>query len=315
VRYNLGVRFLLIFIPLFLLSCFKRVNSIAVWERGATPTDKDIYDIFFISPDEGWACGKDGVLLHWSEGEWRETVNGDMEGYDLFCLFFLSSNEGWMGGGRQDEGVIFHYNGENWFIDYESIGGPIRSIHFSSPTDGWAAGRDSIYHFNGSSWIGVWGAPSSILSLSSIFSLPNSVWAIGEGTTNQILINFNGVVWNYDTIFTSLKLNSIYMTGEGEGWIAGEEGILYQIKGGAPYQVQSPLIADYYDIHFISEAEGWIVGMDENGDGTALHIISSNPFIQDEGLDEGGIFSVYFLSPSLGWVAGEGGRIFRYFKD
>lgn len=305
-------KILLALVLIFSINCFKGKGVIQSWEPVNSGIDEDLYDVFFITTDEGWACGRSGTLIHYFDGEWRNESDSTLSQYDLYSMFFVSQDDGWIGAGKGNTGTIFHYNGNSWQLIYETTSGPVRSVHFSSPDDGWAVSEDSVFHFNGTSWIGIWEPPPTILYLVDIFSSsPNSVWVLGRGSSSQYFLHFDGISWSLDSVPTPFFLNSIFFTDYSTGWAVGDAGTIYKIETDQISQVTSPLYADYKNVYFISKNEGWIVGVDEEGKGTAVHMIYDEAFVEDEGIDEGTLYSVFFLSNYIGWAVGSGGRIFK----
>ena len=41
------------------------------WREMKSPTKKDLNSVVMTSPNEGWAVGDSGTLLHYTQGSWR----------------------------------------------------------------------------------------------------------------------------------------------------------------------------------------------------------------------------------------------------
>ncbi|MEJ2600606.1 MAG: hypothetical protein P8Z00_19895, partial [Anaerolineales bacterium] len=68
-----------------------------------------IFSIKMVSPDEGWAVGADGLIMHYINGSWQQVDSPT--GNTLWSLAMISANEGWaMGSG----GTVLHYQDGSW---------------------------------------------------------------------------------------------------------------------------------------------------------------------------------------------------------
>jgi hypothetical protein len=121
-----------------------------------------LLSIHFTSSSEGWAVGGNrsngrGVLLHYSNGTWTSVTPPDVSSsWELSNVHFTSPSEGWAVGDKYTydyelgvnepfEGVLLHYSNGTW----TSITPPdvssfwwLNSVHFTSPSEGWAVGGD-----------------------------------------------------------------------------------------------------------------------------------------------------------------------------
>jgi len=153
----------------------------------------DLFDVFFVTPDVGWAvgvkedidfcignwCGKsNGAIFQYYNGSWTSvnpfSVN-PLDDYQwmLTKVHFTSSNEGWATGvgGLFDGtnysyvyGVLLHYYNGNWTnIDPLKISSKwyLTDVYFPSPQNGWAVGVDDEYyrgvllHYLNGSWTSI----------------------------------------------------------------------------------------------------------------------------------------------------------------
>ncbi|OGN94365.1 MAG: hypothetical protein A2Z71_09350 [Chloroflexi bacterium RBG_13_50_21] len=58
----------------------------------------------------------------------------------------------------------------------------------------------------------------------------------------------------------SIPLNALAYTSSGEGWIAGDDGILFHLTNQVWSEVDSPSNYPLYDLSFTSPTDGWAVG-------------------------------------------------------
>lgn len=107
---------------------------------------------------------------------------------DLYAVAGVSNNEAWAVG----NGVRYHIIGNT--ATRQDSPHSLRAVYMSSPTDGWATGRDgAIEHYDGSSWqTVVQGLPP----LDSIIATADGqVWAGGNGL-DTYNVPFSGI-FNY----------------------------------------------------------------------------------------------------------------------
>jgi hypothetical protein len=58
----------------------------------------------------------------------------------------------------------------------------------------------------------------------------------------------------------SIPVNALAFTDNGEGWIGGDDGILFHLSNQVWSEVASPSSHPIYDLSFISPTDGWAVG-------------------------------------------------------
>ena len=58
----------------------------------------------------------------------------------------------------------------------------------------------------------------------------------------------------------SIPLNALAYTSSGEGWIAGDDGVLFRLTNQVWSEVDSPSSHPIYDLSFSSPTDGWAVG-------------------------------------------------------
>ena len=96
-------------ISVITVTCFIVLTSSAwsQWSSVNPPNvSKDwlLTEVYFPSPDEGWAVGADatnkkGILLHYSVGTWTSVFPPDVSrDWSLRGIFLNSVNEGWAAG-------------------------------------------------------------------------------------------------------------------------------------------------------------------------------------------------------------------------
>ncbi len=176
-----------------------------------------------VSPDEGWAVGAAGMIVHYHNGVWTRVASPiTQEGGALYSVAMVSATEGWAVG---NYGTILHYHNGAWSI---VVSTPPRSaptatpqlnlsqyilhgISMVSPTEGWAVGNTWTEYDEGSRVVRVDGGDPVILHYQ------NGRW------TKEPLPDFKshfGCSAN-PAICPMVGLGSIGMVSAREGWVVG----------------------------------------------------------------------------------------------
>src|SRR5271156_6158284 len=107
----------------------------AIWEPVNYTEDLTLFDVRFISKEEGWVTGAAGTILHTKDGgtNWTAELGGDphAQGGDIKYTFIKDSNHGW----AQAWNTLFRTtDGESW----QQVTGDIRgSVVFVSDMKGF----------------------------------------------------------------------------------------------------------------------------------------------------------------------------------
>ncbi len=124
----------------------------AIWEPVNYKEDVHLFDVYFVSKEEGWVSGAAGTILHTKDGgnSWTVELGGDphAEGAELKRLFFADSTHGW----AQAWNTLFRTtDGASW----QQVSGDIRGdAFFVSDLDGFRVYGKKIFATNdgGMNW-------------------------------------------------------------------------------------------------------------------------------------------------------------------
>ena len=124
----------------------------AIWEPVNYKEDLNLFDVYFVSKEEGWVSGAVGTILHTKDGgnNWAVQLGGDprAQGPELKHAFFTNSIHGWV----QAWNTLFRStDGESW----QQVSGDIRGdVVFVSDLRGFRAYGTKIYGTvdGGNSW-------------------------------------------------------------------------------------------------------------------------------------------------------------------
>ena len=251
----------------------------------------NLYDVDFVSPDNGWIVGEDEVILHWNGDEWEISKSSrDDSGwpysYSLYNVAFAEEDDGWAAGCVGSEGgeqiLVYHWDGTAW----SQVSLPeellfwvcIHDIAAISPRDvwmvgtGWDEGNEHgvALHWDGNTWESFSEGDSFVIHSISVLS-PDNIWAV---TRYGIIWNWNGVEWSekVQLDFTGLEGSPvIFARGPDDLLVAGNKIFHWNGSNWMDVSLNSNLPAD---MNVVDIVEG---GISEGG----------NPFIYM--LDSSGI--------------------------
>ena len=251
-----------------------RVNSVYMTQCTSSPC----------AATDGWAVGNTAVnnIFHWTGAAW---IGVQDAGVNLNGVAMSSTTRGWAVGTAC---TILQYTGALWNpfgpLPCSDATTVLNSIVLSSSSEGWAAGaaaggagRAVILHGTSLDSAPAWteipvNQVATSLGLNSITFAPNggNLWAVGfAGVAAFCLSNCGSVfgsIWSTTTSPRSVNLNSVFMTGDNDGWAVGDP------ESGAPTvlrwngfswtrgSVATPLNLPLYGVYLSGGSNGWAVG-------------------------------------------------------
>jgi len=205
-----------------------------------TISSKDLFDVSFPAPDRSWAVGKDGAILHSSNGgqNWSAQTSGTAS--ELHSVDFIDSMRGWAVGAN-DTVVITTNGGANWTARLTGSGANLADVDFVDANNGWAVGAslflaNTIVHTTdgGQTWVQQI-APTGIGLVAVSFSDALHGFAVG----------FTGVAYRTEDggqTWLSMVVENSGDSGESfyavrrlsttEGIVGGFRGRLYRTQDG-----------------------------------------------------------------------------------
>jgi photosystem II stability/assembly factor-like uncharacterized protein len=214
-------------------------------------------------------------ILHTSDGglTWQWAKHPDY-GY-LMAIHFISDSVGWIGGGNFPNGFVSRTRdgGKTWKRQTHPIK-QIGSVYFIDETTGWAIGND------------------------------NSGYTLYETTDG-------GETWAAKTSGSDY-LRTVFFNSQSSGWVVGDNGhILTTLDEGITWTNQNKNVAFHFkDVFVVSNTIAYAVGAFKYGgcyktiDGGKTWQTQSVPTLAY-------LFSVYFITPETGWIAGDRGTILK----
>jgi len=273
-----------------------------------------IYDIFFISPEEGWAKVLANPLVepghcfifHTNDGgrTWEKQFDSkNLSGIcDIIDIFFLDSNSGWaVGVDGKDQHFIIRTSdgGRKW--SYIELGISLGMITFASPDTGWIVGDGGIFGTKdgGLTWEHQFAEPVYGIC----FVNEKNAWAIQSRTL--LITGDGGKTWikNLLDLPAGHNLIDISFINEREGWLVGYWGLIMHTQdGGKNWEKQlGPGLPDLCSIDFASPKKGIAVGYEvlTTEDGLKWQ---NEDWIDKTKMQR--IEEVQFVDEETGWMAG-----------
>lgn len=193
--------------------------------------------------------------------EWDEEAFGASK--TLYSVSMATPTSGWLVGW---DSILGYYNGLSW----QNMGFPFstgdgdRCIFMNSPTDGWIAGTNRFWHWDGVEWTSTEpkNTPSIHYRTSAVHMLnPSYGWAVGwEGSSHVgYTYRWNGFEWEY-VATTGTYLRGVFVVNENDVWAVGDSGTIRHWDGVQWNSIFSGTSLDLRSIFMLSPEEGWIVG-------------------------------------------------------
>ena len=235
------------------------------------PTDKALFGISILAPNDIWIAGGDGyaeesinepVILHYDGQTWTEHTGPNYfdSGYTCNDIYASGSDDIWV---LADMGTwIWHYDGMNWDWDMTTPAGTYgnyNSIYGFGPDDIYAVGtHGQIIHYNGSTWTleNQEESPDPYFTSNLLFAVwgtdPDNVYAAGN--YGQAYKRNSDGTWTSITSWTGdyPQLNAIYGTSSTNMYFGGNG--FYNYNGSGFTRLDNENLGAY--INAITSAPG-----------------------------------------------------------
>ncbi len=298
-------------------------NGNAVFGDGAGEMQLGMgfYSVDFVNPQEGWAVGDNGTILHTSDGGkvWMAQESGTDKRLD--GVSFVNPNQGWI---LVEDGTILHTSdgGENWVVqptgkeDESSKGGVgCGCICFVDTLKGWAVGcweeKVLVTKDGGNNWSYQAEGMSDLLSgITFIDSLHG--WAVGKyyGKAGAVLhTEDGGQDWQRTPVDVKGTLYEVHFADRSNGWANTASRVIHTSDGGGSWEVQDTEPGPgelFIDLCAIDSLECWLVGYG----GLILHTQDGGlSWVRQDGVPDREFLGLSFPNSLQGWVVGGGGII------
>jgi hypothetical protein len=190
------------------------------WHRVSLDVIVTIEGIWGSAPDDVWAVGNSGVILHFDGVDWTSVTSPTTA--PLIGVWGRSANEVYAVGSG---GVMIRYDGSAWTTLPAVTANTLYDV-WGTATEIWATGdAGTIVHHDGSAWsesfvgtqdlTGVWGFAN------------DDVWVVGD---NGTMLHYT-TTWNTITPLTGSYLTSVWGSGPMDVYAADVDGGLFHYDG------------------------------------------------------------------------------------
>jgi hypothetical protein len=263
----------------------------------------DLRAVWGSGPNDVWAVGVRGTILHYDGRAWRRVESGITE--DLSGVSGTSSDDVWIVGSA---GTVLHYDGSSF--DAGLGPGTALELHDVAAADGavWIAASEelpysenaAVFHFDGFVW-GAWDpAGDAFNDYFGVFANAwHDVWVTGVET-----FHFDGLEWQ---TIANMPGNDVWASPYGRAWTVSDLFLFssYYFSGGVPLtEVQATNLRGIWGF---SEEDIWAVA----GDGQIFHRTEGG-WTQEPTPASHDLYDVWGSSPSDAWIVGDGATILHY---
>jgi len=266
------------------------------------PQGETIYAVSGTAPDDVWAVGTRGLVMHYDGTAWSREYVG--RGW-YHTVHAIARDDVWIGGYFNS---LAHFDGASWTVSalppdptYGEL--DVDAIFGFGPSDVWAGSYAGIVaHFDGTTWAlhtiagssndfyGIWGAA------------PNDVWFSGDNVTQH----WDGATFSQAGAPTAQE-TVVWGASADDVWLGDVNGLLFHKDATTWSPVPTPDLYSFNAGWMPARDEAWMVAYG----GYFLHGTPSG-IAEDPMADLDNVFGIYGGSPTDAWAGGEGGRLFHF---
>jgi photosystem II stability/assembly factor-like uncharacterized protein len=283
------------------------------WSDQNSGITNDLNNVFFTNNNDGWALGRQGKLIHTSNGgsSWAEQNSGTSE--DLHGIFMVNNNVGYAVGNK---GKISKYNGSTWTAVNTSETRDVFGVYFINENTGWAVGDwGRLYRTTngGGSWVNQNNDAMASYKYNAVHMFnENDGFAVG---TSGRIARYNGSSWAGQTSGITTELLGAHFLNSNFGFAVGKSSTILFFNGSS-WSTHNAGLPDnsfhIYDVHIISSTEAYAVATPGfGGEGVILKFNGSVWSIDYEytGMWSELFYGVHFSPQGKGFAVGAGGMV------
>jgi len=247
------------------VDCTKKPDKVTyTWKKTTAPKKVSLYAASMPTSKMAWVVGKDGTILHSSDGgaSWKAQTSG--VSVTLYGVFFLEdAKHGWAVG---EKGTILQTtnSGESWKKLPEPTTATIRSVYFLQKETGFVAG-DEFTYLRTSNGGRIWSPimPSNKINLYAVAYHSNALGYVAGSLGSLFYTSRNDPTQMTTAVTgTNKTFRALAIVNESEAWVVGEEGMVRFSEDSGSSWDKKFIKANAFltGIGFVSEYIGWAVG-------------------------------------------------------
>jgi hypothetical protein len=154
--------------------------------------------------------------------------------------------------------TILHWDGARWAATKAPAEAALRRLWGISSTDAWASGNGIVLHWDGRAWLRQWTQREGVTLLRAGWSSgPQDAWAAGD---DGALLHFDGTAWAPMPRLDVQYLDDVSADAPSDAWAVGGFGAALRYDGAAWTAVATPTREPLYGVWAGSPQEAFAVG-------------------------------------------------------
>jgi len=258
-----------------------------VWQN-PLPQGNPLKSVWTSSGSDVFAVGYNGIILHYDGNTWKLMESGTKIWFS--SVWGSSATDVFAAGSAavvvpesscqniiNPNGGIYHYDGSNWT---PMAGAPSNAgwgLWGSSATDVFAVGG-GIYHYNGIDWT------CMETGIGKVFwdvwgSSATDVFAVGSDSLSggSIILHYNGTTWSAMTVQNAPgHFTGVWGSSSTDVFAVSVSGIIYHYDGTNWTLMDSGTTADFKGIWGKSSSDVFVVGDKMGANKVILHYDGNN---------------------------------------
>ncbi|MBA4368023.1 MAG: hypothetical protein C0403_10360 [Desulfobacterium sp.] len=227
----------------------------AAWSKMTSGTTYTLKGVWGSSGNDVYAVGANATVLHYDGSVWSKIKIGTT--YHLQSVWGSSANDVFIVGNYGFDNKIYHYNGTAWSMISGGYAGTLGRIWGFSETDVFVVGTSGrIYRYDGVSWTQM--AKKTSYNIADIWgSSGNDLYAVGDSST---ILHYNGINW---IVQQTMKPGSLYGIGGSSRsniFALGSSGQILFNDGSQWTSMPSGTTSSLQDILVFSSTSAYVVG-------------------------------------------------------
>jgi len=260
-----------------------------------------LYSVWAVSPDDVFAVGAGGTILHRHDSTWTVMPSGGTTA-NLHAVWAASSTDAWAAGSG---GVILRFDGTAWSSISSGMTWDINAMWGSSSTDVWFAGAAEMMHWDGAAFT-AWPAGGTFLSVSG--SGPLDVWVTGE---NTYLRHHTGTgSWATIKSTGTSTMSAVLAIAPNDLWASGPligKETMHSTDGGVSWTPYPALSGGFTSMAARASNDIWAIGGRTVGEWTGSMWSDTQPFGSTVSLQS--VTTTPITTAGHVWVVGGSGLI------
>lgn len=208
------------------------------WQPLSTPSNTGIYAMWAVSPQEAFAVGPGGVILHVEGASVTPMASGTTS--QLLGVWAASSDDVFVVGSRTQTGggIVLHYDGTTWSeMTTPVVDGRLLAVWGRAADEVWAVGTSAILHYDGASWTSEpLPADAQAIELRQVTGAGADVYAVGSTlpldlTTTGKVLRRSTTGWEVMPAPTLPPLNAVWASSSTNIWVGGLHSSIFRFDG------------------------------------------------------------------------------------